>query len=466
MELTITNNREIKPYKVAVKQYEAGTTSLVFTREGYMYDQVDLRRYKAYAETSINGAVDMTELTYEIVGGNMVITWVIGEQTLRQAGTISYQIVFKEKPAEGLPLDGSGSGVFRTHQAILQNSASIDADGAIAADYPTILKQHLDLINSLSSSFEGGAVFFMAAGQPIPPEERLAGRLYYQIENNKTLYGHFEDHLGNKLTLTQAQLDEKQDKALGIKGQMVVITDVDGNITENTVIGTEELYGLEGFELGKGTFQTQLNKKTEQSDFEAHIESNNAAIDTINQTLEVIQIASDIIEESMVKHAQNESIHVSATDREKWNNAQQAFPTGTLIQSMCPSVQGWLLCDGSTYNKTDYPELATALGAEGDTFAVPDFRGRTMWGASASQPVGAAIGAGLPSLEGRIEGLRTHANVAASGAFIADGGGYGAANGDGANAAVKFDASNHNPIYGASDTVQPPAIAVNVFIKY
>lgn len=64
------------------------------------------------------------------------------------------------------------------------------------------------------------------------------------------------------------------------------------------------------------------------------------------------------------------------------------FEVGDLKLSAAASAgSGWLLCDGSTYNTSDYPALAGALGAGGATFAVPDFRGRA--------PVGAGTGAGL-----------------------------------------------------------------------
>lgn len=50
---------------------------------------------------------------------------------------------------------------------------------------------------------------------------------------------------------------------------------------------------------------------------------------------------------------------------------------------------GWLLCDGTVYNNTAYPELATMLsttygGTAGTSFAVPDMRGRVPVGKAAS----------------------------------------------------------------------------------
>ena len=51
---------------------------------------------------------------------------------------------------------------------------------------------------------------------------------------------------------------------------------------------------------------------------------------------------------------------------------------------------GWLLCDGSTFKKAQYPALAAVLGATGTgaDFAVPDLRGRFLMGTSATHPKG------------------------------------------------------------------------------
>lgn len=171
MNLEIVNNREIKPQKVAVKQGEAGTTVLTFTRDSYKYDQIDLRKYKAYAITSCNGVVDMTECTTSVSGSQLIINWVLSEYTLRHAGVINYQIVFKDRE--------DSAAVFNTYQAIIQCSESLDVENKITADYPTILQQNLDLIQTLSGEF-GAEITYIPAGGDIPVEERLAGRLYYR----------------------------------------------------------------------------------------------------------------------------------------------------------------------------------------------------------------------------------------------------------------------------------------------
>lgn len=63
---------------------------------------------------------------------------------------------------------------------------------------------------------------------------------------------------------------------------------------------------------------------------------------------------------------------------------------GAIVDFVIAPSTGWLLCDGATYDREDYPELYAALDAESspliidaDTFAVPDLRGRFRLGSDA-----------------------------------------------------------------------------------
>lgn len=65
---------------------------------------------------------------------------------------------------------------------------------------------------------------------------------------------------------------------------------------------------------------------------------------------------------------------------------------GTIFPLITDSVpEGALECDGTTYNRTDYPDLYAALASvyivDADHFTTPDLRGRTV--------IGAGAGAGL-----------------------------------------------------------------------
>lgn len=59
------------------------------------------------------------------------------------------------------------------------------------------------------------------------------------------------------------------------------------------------------------------------------------------------------------------------------------------VMAVIPS--NWLLCDGSTYLREDYPNLYAVLDpvfiVDADSFTVPDLRGRTVIGANGAFPV-------------------------------------------------------------------------------
>lgn len=74
------------------------------------------------------------------------------------------------------------------------------------------------------------------------------------------------------------------------------------------------------------------------------------------------------------------------------------------------------------------------------------------------------VEAGLPNITGRFDRSNRNGFGAAEGAFYngASVGGF-ARHGDKDSSYVEFDASRSNPIYGNSDTVQPPAYIVNIW---
>jgi len=147
-------------------------------------------------------------------------------------------------------------------------------------------------------------------------------------------------------------------------------------------------------------------------------------------------------------------------------------------------AEGWLDCDGSAVSRTMYPDLFDAIGTTwgaGDgstTFNLPNSEDLVMQGASATNPVGTYKSAGLPNVTGDVftyvgsegAGLK-NTPIGSSGAFST---GlvtttqyyYGAGSASGNTKYIMFDASQSNAIYGASNTVQPPAACVRFMIKY
>ena len=165
---------------------------------------------------------------------------------------------------------------------------------------------------------------------------------------------------------------------------------------------------------------------------------------------------------------------------ESWLKAAM-LPVGTLIPSFATSMAGCLLGNGAAVSRTTYKELFALFGTKfgaGDgstTFNLPDFRDRTLWGANGN--LMEAIAAGLPDAKG---GFTVQANswsgaqsvLDFSGVFKESGGRISGTYPEVAGRSAKFSQkytlslSNYNDIYGKSNTVQPPSIGVNIFIKY
>ena len=114
-------------------------------------------------------------------------------------------------------------------------------------------------------------------------------------------------------------------------------------------------------------------------------------------------------------------------------------------------------------------------------------RDRFVQGASTSNPIGTKLEAGLPNIKGSIgcasEGLfNGRGTITTTGALSVSGenkycGGDNADSGrpstfyiEARNGETKKDGtlktSNEHHVYGASDTVQPPAVCMNYIIKY
>lgn len=148
---------------------------------------------------------------------------------------------------------------------------------------------------------------------------------------------------------------------------------------------------------------------------------------------------------------------------------ENVLPVGSLIASFATSMKGCLLGNGAAVSRTTYANLFSILGTafgEGDgstTFNLPDFRGKTLWGANGN--LMKEIEAGLPNIEGRASGVNLETPTGAFKQTMAksnniDGTPYYKAS------TIVFSAADSNSIYGNSTTVQPPAVGVNVFIKY
>ena len=138
----------------------------------------------------------------------------------------------------------------------------------------------------------------------------------------------------------------------------------------------------------------------------------------------------------------------------------------------------YLLCNGQEIAQADYPELYAVIGSlpvcQSDTdgmFKVPDLQDRFLEGANGN--LGTVKEAGLPNILGnitaKVDEKTLHWNVGSGATQGKDYGSFGDSTMDNRNLpgyqSMQFDASKSNPIYGKSDTVQPPAISVNYIIR-
>lgn len=148
------------------------------------------------------------------------------------------------------------------------------------------------------------------------------------------------------------------------------------------------------------------------------------------------------------------------------------YEVGDIIaKTTTPKSYEYLLpCDGSAFDKTKYPLLADIF-TDGKTPTLND--GRFLEGSTLA---GTSKNAGLPEIAG-------YFNVSNGGLYVGKGDGdgfagvfsagnispnvYGGTTNIGSQmTGLFFSASKSNPIYGASDTVQPKSYTVVYYVCY
>lgn len=161
----------------------------------------------------------------------------------------------------------------------------------------------------------------------------------------------------------------------------------------------------------------------------------------------------------------NDTLAVMTDDKIAYLGGGEAI--GTIVPRLSEDFSSeaekdsYLFCDGSTFSSSDYPTLYSILG----TNVLPDLRERTLWGGDVG---GSYIDAGLPNIKGGVGWWNDSNGVSQSGALYLSSSrhgrgqetGYG-----GSEFVIGFDASRFNSIYGASTTVQPPAVSVRFYIR-
>lgn len=167
------------------------------------------------------------------------------------------------------------------------------------------------------------------------------------------------------------------------------------------------------------------------------------------------------------------------------DDVRDGTPVGAVRGSLYLPA-GYVKANGATVQRADYPRLVAladkhnlwtddvtahaGLFGRGDgaaTMVLPNWTDRMVQ--LAGDGAGATVAAGLPNITGATAGF-TYNDVAQSGALtikeksnVGLSGGY---DNSFLRTLVGFDASRSNPIYGASPTVQPPAIKLIPVIRY
>ncbi|WP_315002260.1 hypothetical protein [uncultured Selenomonas sp.] len=142
----------------------------------------------------------------------------------------------------------------------------------------------------------------------------------------------------------------------------------------------------------------------------------------------------------------------------------------TVKASEYPRLLAWVQESNMTVTAEQYAQDCSKYVYDSvqDKLTLPNMTGRVLMGGETVK----SVAAGLPNLKGKV--LESYAGsfyaMSQSVPFIYESTssftGQVQSNGGNSSSSILFDASKANPIYGASDTVQPPAISLIAQIKY
>lgn len=157
-------------------------------------------------------------------------------------------------------------------------------------------------------------------------------------------------------------------------------------------------------------------------------------------------------------------------------------PSGTIIAYAGKTIpKGYLLCNGGAVSRTTYAKLFEAIGTTygaGDgttTFNLPNLHKRFAEFTTTTSEVGQKVEAGLPDITGSMTFdafEKTYLFIVSDGAFSdSDGNSWankvrhtGGTSGT-PGTTTRFQASKSNSVFGASRTIQPPAVKLIPLIK-
>ena len=152
--------------------------------------------------------------------------------------------------------------------------------------------------------------------------------------------------------------------------------------------------------------------------------------------------------------------------------SKKTVPIGVVVHYMGDTIpEGYLLCNGASLSRTEYPELFAVLGTKcgaADTahFNIPDTHHRFLEGTTVLSEIGKYIAEGLPNMIGNFDGYLDF--ITAEGACstrnysntipVLDRGVQG-------NHGIEINAAKSNAIFGSSETVQPQSVRALALIR-
>ena len=158
------------------------------------------------------------------------------------------------------------------------------------------------------------------------------------------------------------------------------------------------------------------------------------------------------------------------------NLGKTVVPIGTVVFYLGTTIpDGYLLCNGASLLRTEYPELFEVLGTKCGSvdsahFTLPDTHHRFLEGTTTLSEVGSYIAAGLPNILSSGRGFNDGLDISLFGFCDLTGAMFISRSGprktepscyeNKANASLgwSFDASRNSAVYGASDTNQPKSM--------
>lgn len=161
----------------------------------------------------------------------------------------------------------------------------------------------------------------------------------------------------------------------------------------------------------------------------------------------------------------------------------RGVPLGTCSMHMCRissgaavAPEGYLICDGSQINHSDYPDLVellwqfTAFAGNGSSYAVlPNLNHRFLEGTTSVGEIATYVEAGLPDITGELSQLSSSLVVKTgvfAGSYVLKSN-YTSIAGNGQDEfSLRFDSCNSNALYGNSSTIQPASVRTLPCIRF